>query len=182
MKSRYANRITALRAALVMVAMVAALGSAGCGPTTNSNASRPGQVATSNSASAATVATATPSSVTAATLKLNGTYRWTLTKEDALAHGTAGDKTAEGLVNYPYTITVRLEQNKWLMTETGHRTPVTVHSVAADKIAFSWPRVGSVITVGFSVDSKGNLRLTPVPLMDDGDRFVWTTKVCTKIG
>ena len=55
------------------------------------------------------------------------------------------------------------------------------YAVTSDRVVFDWPNVGSVLTFTFSVDDKGNLALRPIGPMDAGDKFVWSTKVWTKI-
>jgi TRAP-type C4-dicarboxylate transport system substrate-binding protein len=104
---------------------------------------------------------------------LNGTYRYVLTKEDARKGGEAS------LDPYPSIVTVVLEDGRM---DDGPGEPGTTYSVAGDKITFYVPAWGYSLTFAFSVDSKGSLHLTPVLPMDKGDRFVWATKVWTKIG
>jgi hypothetical protein len=110
---------------------------------------------------------------------LDGTYEWTLTKQDALAHGTAGDKTPEALANFPITFTVALEKGDWNMsdsadTDTGEGT----FTVTGNHLDFHWS--GSVLSFTFTRDAGGALHLTAVPPMDPGDQFVWTTRAWTR--
>jgi hypothetical protein len=56
------------------------------------------------------------------------------------------------------------------------------YALDGDRLSFTWPQEGSVLTFTVVVDGKGNLDLTPVPPIDKGDQFVWSTKVWTKIG
>ena len=45
---------------------------------------------------------------------LNGTYRYVISKQDALAHGDPTDKTPAGLAHYPQVSTQILQDGKWL--------------------------------------------------------------------
>jgi TRAP-type C4-dicarboxylate transport system substrate-binding protein len=117
----------------------------------------------------------------AAASALNGIYRFTLTKKDALEHGTANDKSPEGLAHFPAVTTVILKDGKW-ENETGD---TGTYQVDGDRFVFDWrgvPGFGYAMTFTFSADKKGNLRLTPVLPMEPGDVFVWSTEVWTKIG
>jgi len=110
---------------------------------------------------------------------LDGTYQWTLTKQEALAHGTADDKTPEALANFPITFTVIMEQGNWNMSETGSSdTGAGTFTVTGDRAEFHWS--GSVLTFTFTTDAGGTLHLTAVQPMNAGDVFVWTTKPWTK--
>jgi TRAP-type transport system periplasmic protein len=117
----------------------------------------------------------------AAASALNGIYRFVLTKEDALAHGTANDKSREGLAQFPAVTTVTLKDGTW-ENESGD---TGTYEVSGDRFVFDWsglPGFGYAMTFTFSADEKGNLRLTPVLPMEPGDVFVWSTEVWTKIG
>jgi hypothetical protein len=110
---------------------------------------------------------------------LDGTYEWTMTKQDALAHGTAHDKTPEALASFPITFTFVMEQGSWNMsdsvdTDTGAGT----FTITGNRIDFHWS--GSVLSFTFAKDAGGTLHLTAVQPMDPGDKFVWTTKPWTK--
>jgi len=117
-------------------------------------------------------------------LNLNGTYRWTLTDQDALAHGTSNDKTDQALAeNFPNVFTVTLKDGTWVMRQTADpESGDGTYAIDGDRIAFTWPRASAVLRFTFSLDARGNLRLRPVPPMDAGDQFVWSTKIWTKIG
>ena len=145
------------RTRLALVAIIAALCSAGCGHTAAD---------ANNPASKAPTATAAASNNVAAALELNGTYNWTLTMDGV-----------------PKTFTVRLEQDKWSMSETGSSDTGSGSYVVNDnKIAFTWPRAGAVLTFTYLVDSSGSVHLTPVLPMDPGDQFVWSSKPWVKAG
>lgn len=109
----------------------------------------------------------------AAPPELNGTYRYVLTKEDARKGGEAS------LDPYPAITTVVLKDGHM---DSGPGEPGTTYSVSGDRITFYVPAWGYSLTFMFSVDSRSSLHLTPVLPMDKGDRFVWATKVWTKIG
>jgi TRAP-type C4-dicarboxylate transport system substrate-binding protein len=108
-----------------------------------------------------------------APVDLNGTYRYLLTKEDARKGGEAD------LSEYPSVVTVTLKDGHM---DQGPGEPGTTYTVEGDRITFDVPAWGYSLTFILSVDGKGNLHLTPVPPMDKGDQFVWSTKVWTKIG
>jgi TRAP-type C4-dicarboxylate transport system substrate-binding protein len=116
---------------------------------------------------------------TAAGSQLDGVYRWTLTKKDVLEHGTESDKTADALARFPILCTMTLNNGAWQMGDDRHYSGT--YAVTSDRVVFDWPNVGSVLTFTFSVDDKGNLALRPIGPMDAGDKFVWSTKVWTKI-
>lgn len=119
---------------------------------------------------------------------LNGTYRWTLTTEDVLASPTEG-KSAAHLATFPWIFTMTLQDGTWSFTHTEAGQPMTdashdKFSVAGDRISFVWPEGGGpgyTITFTFSVDDQGELHLRPVPPMNPGEVFVWTTHPWTKI-
>jgi TRAP-type C4-dicarboxylate transport system substrate-binding protein len=116
----------------------------------------------------------------AAASALNGVYRFTLTKEDALSHGTANDKSPQGLAQFPHVTTVTLKDGKW-----DNEYDTGTYEVTGDRFVFDWggvPGFGYAMTFTFSADEKGNLQLTPVLPMDPGDVFVWSTEIWTKIG
>jgi TRAP-type C4-dicarboxylate transport system substrate-binding protein len=115
---------------------------------------------------------------------LKGTYRWTMTKQDALA-SKSEDKSPEGLAAFPWTFTMTLKDGTWSLFHRENGRPFTdgraTYAVKGDRISFTWPQEGRVLAFTFSVDGKGNLQLRPVPPMDVGDQFVWATHVWTKI-
>ncbi len=104
---------------------------------------------------------------------LNGTYRWTLTQEDA-------DKAGDLEEGYPLTTTVTLEDGE---LEGGcFGAAGGTYKVDGDQIIFHSFEYDSDATVTFSVDDEGNLHLTPDPKMDPGDAFTCFSKPWTKIG
>jgi hypothetical protein len=103
---------------------------------------------------------------------LNGVYRYTITKQDAVAAGAGDDP------DYPATNTVWLKDGA-LRASGGLRGS---YSVAGDRITFDVPEFGYSLTFTLAVDGKGNLHLTPVQPMDHGDAVLWSTKPWIKIG
>jgi TRAP-type transport system periplasmic protein len=103
---------------------------------------------------------------------LNGTYRYVLTKEEARKGGEAN------LRDFPSVVTATLKDGHM---DNGPGEPGTTYTVDGDRITFDVPAWGYSLTFTLSVDGKGNLHLTPVPPMDKGDQFIWSTKVWTKI-
>src|SRR5438874_9263775 len=91
------------RVSLIAVVAAAALTVAACSPSAavpKVNDTPPGSSSLSGSPALAT--SPPPSAVqNAVASSLNGVYRWTLTKADALAHGLPEDKTSEALARLP---------------------------------------------------------------------------------
>jgi TRAP-type C4-dicarboxylate transport system substrate-binding protein len=116
---------------------------------------------------------------------LDGTYRWTITKQDAVASKTE-DKSPEHLAEFPWTFTMTLKDGTWSLSHRENGQPITdgpaTYTFSGDRISFTWPQEGTVLTFTFSLDGKGNLHLRPVEPMNAGDQFVWATHVWTKIG
>jgi hypothetical protein len=149
--------------AAAVVAAIATFAVAGCG----------GSASNRSEANAATAATgAAPE---AATRSIEGTYRWTLSKEDALAHGTVADQTPDGLAGFPSTITVTLRDGQWAGkgddTNDGDGGP---YVVVGNTLSLTSPDEGT-IRFTYTVDGDGNLHLEPVPPMDKGAQFVFAT-------
>jgi TRAP-type transport system periplasmic protein len=117
-----------------------------------------------------------------ATGDLNGTYRWTITKQDAVANKTE-DKSSEHLATFPWIFTMTLDNGKWTLSHREAGQPYTdgadTYTLKGDQLAFTWD--GNVLTFTVAVDGKGNLHLRPVQPMDAGDQFVWATHPWTKI-
>jgi TRAP-type C4-dicarboxylate transport system substrate-binding protein len=114
---------------------------------------------------------------------LNGVYRWTLTEDDALAHGNPSDKTPESLATYPWIFTMTMTDGAW---ELRHRDgegdwddgsgPYTVDT---DRVVFDWN--GSLLEFTFTHDDDGTLHLEPAAPMNSGDMYVWSTKPWVRI-
>jgi TRAP-type transport system periplasmic protein len=113
---------------------------------------------------------------------LNGTYRWTITKQDALASKTER-KSPEHLATFPWTFTMTLDNGRWTLShrEAGQVFPdgADTYTLKGDRLSFTWD--GNVLIFTVAVDGKGNLHLRPVQPMNAGDQFVWATHPWTKI-
>ncbi len=103
---------------------------------------------------------------------LNGVYRYTITKKDAIAAGAGDDP------DYPTTNTVWLQDGSFRASGGLRAT----YSVTGHRITLDIPDFGYSLTFTLSVDGKGNLHLTPVQPMDHGDAVLWSTKTWIKIG
>jgi len=115
---------------------------------------------------------------------LSGTYRWTITKDDVAA-STREDKSPEHLATFPWVFTMTLDGGKWTLFHRDAGQPITegagTYALDGDRLSFTWPQEGSVLTFTVAVDGKGNLHLRPVQPMDAGDQFVWATHLWTRI-
>ncbi|WP_433200262.1 hypothetical protein ACQP00_28445 [Dactylosporangium sp. CS-047395] len=131
----------------------------------------------------ATTAAAGATGPDATTRKLEGIYRWTLTDEDALAHGTPNDQTQTALEHdFPSTMTVTLRNGTWSMEQTTSSDLYGgTYGATADRITFNWPAEHSVLLFTYAFDG-GKLTLRAMEPMDAGDRFVWSTNPWTRIG
>jgi TRAP-type transport system periplasmic protein len=104
--------------------------------------------------------------------RLNGTYRYLLTQEDA---DKAGDPE-EGL---PQVITITLKDGH---LEGGcFGTQGGTYTVDDGRITFDSVEYDPNVTVTFSVDDEGNLHLTPTRPLDPGIAFSCFYKPWTKI-
>jgi TRAP-type C4-dicarboxylate transport system substrate-binding protein len=119
---------------------------------------------------------------------LNGTYRWTITDEDALAHGTPSDRTDEALADYPAVFTVTLHDGIWAFHEvrpSGAKdecnTDDCTFAIDGDRITFNWARGSGVLEFTFTADDDGTLHWQPEGRMPAGDVFIWTTKPWQRI-
>ena len=118
----------------------------------------------------------TGSAAPQATSKLDGTYRWVLTKADAIRSGENPDQAPVGGVS-----TWTLRAGKWQIGE-GPDAPAGTYEVIGNRIRFSWPSENSVLSFTFSRDRDGTLHLTPAPSVERGDRFVWSSEPWRRIG
>lgn len=111
----------------------------------------------------------------AAAVNLDGTYRWTITQEDADSAGFGNDPDTP----YPITDTVTLAGGE---LEGGcFGAAGGTYEVNGDRITFHSIEYDYDSTVSFAVEEDGSLRLTPVPPMDPGDAFICFSKPWTKI-
>jgi hypothetical protein len=117
---------------------------------------------------------------------LDGTYRCTITKEDALAHGTPNDKKPEILATFPWVFTSTLKDGTTHLelhdSDGDHDLGVGTYTVNGDQITYAWQDGSPSLTYTFSVDDDGTLHLlVPVGPMDPESVFVGTTKPWDKI-
>jgi hypothetical protein len=162
-----------------MIVAILATGCASSTPATGGTSATSGAPIPTQTPAASTVATPTDraTSTAAAPLNLDGTYRWTLTQEDAEA---AGDGEADVPGRYPQTNTVVLKDGE---LEGGcFGAAGGTYEIEGDQITFHSTEYDVGSTVTFSVDAQGNLHLTPVPPIDPGDAFQCFSKPWTKIG
>jgi TRAP-type transport system periplasmic protein len=72
---------------------------------------------------------------------LNGTYRFTITKRDALASPTE-DKSPDHLATFPWIFTATLKDGRWTLSHTGGEVQTDSsgdsYSVQGDHISFDW--------------------------------------------
>jgi len=108
------------------------------------------------------------------TTKLDGTYRWVLTKADAIRFGEPPDQAPVGGVG-----TMTLRNRKWQIGE-GSDAPAGTFAVRGDRIVFNWENAVLIFT--FSRDRDGTLHLTPAASVERGDRFVWSSEPWRRIG
>jgi len=115
---------------------------------------------------------------------LDGVYRWTITAEDARAHGTEGDKTDEALATFPWTCTMTMTEGTWSLEvrEVGEEIDVDggTYAVNGDELIFENGADSLTLPFTFVVDHE-SLTLTATPQMPRGDAFVWATQPWTRI-
>jgi TRAP-type transport system periplasmic protein len=109
-----------------------------------------------------------------ASAELNGTYRYTLTKEDARRFNDPE------IDLFPHTHTVKLQDGK---VSGGCFGEDATYSFTANQINFhpEWDP-STTLSFTFTVDGKGNLHLTPVQPMDNGDWLECGYRPWIKIG
>jgi TRAP-type C4-dicarboxylate transport system substrate-binding protein len=111
---------------------------------------------------------------------VNGTYRWLLTAADAHAFGPGADNE-DTLAELPIVVTMTLHDGKW-QNGQGTEADRGTYTVTSDRISFTWPAVNSVLSFAYSADPDGTLHLTPLPSVERGDRFVWSSQAWRRIG
>ena len=112
---------------------------------------------------------------------LDGTYRWTLTGEDALNHGLPQDRTPEALATFPWMFTVTLNDGSWTMrNDSADGTSVDcgtdddcTYTLEGDYIVFS--QEGELLNFTFSVDADGTLHLAAQSSTSAGPAWVMAT-------
>jgi TRAP-type transport system periplasmic protein len=109
-----------------------------------------------------------------ASAELNGTYRYTLTKEDARRFND------EEIDLFPHTNTVKLQDGK---VAGGCFGDDATYSFTGNQINFhpEWDP-STTLSFTFTVDGKRNLHLTPVQPMDNGDWLECGYRPWIKIG
>jgi TRAP-type C4-dicarboxylate transport system substrate-binding protein len=109
-----------------------------------------------------------------ASAELNGTYRYTLTKEDARRFNDPE------IDLFPHTHTVKLQDGK---VAGGCFGQDATYSFTGNQINFipEWDP-STTLSFTFTVDGKGNLHLTPVQPMDPGDWLECGYRPWIKIG
>ncbi len=131
----------------------------------------------------------TPTAVSdeTANASLNGTYRWTVTEEDARANGDPRLVTADQLPWYPMIGTMTLDEGDWVMVWRGdHGAQITdgpgTYTIDGDQIVLGFPQdpVGSLVFT-FSIDDDGNIDVEPVLPMAEDAQFVFSYYVWEKI-
>jgi TRAP-type C4-dicarboxylate transport system substrate-binding protein len=122
----------------------------------------------------------TPAPPSAGTAHVDGTYRWVITKEDAVAYGTPGDKTKEGLSRFPVTFTMTLRDGGWTLTEDDS-TDAYGGTFAADASTIDFQWGPSSLKWTYTQDPSGALTLTPLNAGARGDVFVWGSEAWQKI-
>ena len=110
---------------------------------------------------------------------LNGTYRFVVTRADALAFGPPASDP-ENLKALPAASTWTLRDGKFL--GGGDPPEVGTYSVTGNRIAFHDVQFAYPLIFTFRVDHSGTLHLTPVQPMDRGDQFVWSVRPWRRIG
>ena len=94
---------------------------------------------------------------------LAGTYRWTITVDDARQFGTPSDQTPSGLAQYPAVVTVVLDDDTWTMPGECERC---AYHVDGENLVFDWDGVD--LTFAFAVGDDGSLQLRPAAPMNAG--------------
>lgn len=106
--------------------------------------------------------------------RLNGIYRYTITKEDVIEFGM-GDPA-----DYPTTNTVTLDGGEFSVRGPYGGFSGT-YTVEESRISFHVPEYDVTNTFTFSIDDDGNLHMKAVPPMDPGDAFEFTVHPWTRI-
>ena len=116
------------------------------------------------------------------TTPLDGTYTWTIAKDDTLAHGLPPDQTPAGLTMYPASFTMSLEDGRYelqiaransiIETVTGTFEATADHLTLRD--------VDGVASFDVVREPDGTLHLTMAPIGDLGAQFLLTTAPWTR--
>jgi hypothetical protein len=118
----------------------------------------------------------TASTAASVDTEYDGTYTWTITKEDALAYGRPSDKTPESLALYPNTFTATLKNGQFTLSETGSGDEES-NAYDASPGRLILDPTGAGLTAAVTRDPDGTLHLTALPpILDAGGVFILTTK------
>jgi hypothetical protein len=109
---------------------------------------------------------------------VNGTYRWVITRADAVKYWHAPPRP--GGDTFPIVGTATLRDGRWRFAGPDHDHGT--YTIRGDRIRFVWPRVASVLVFRFRRDRTGTLHLRPVLPMDTGDQFIWSSQAWQRIG
>ena len=109
---------------------------------------------------------------------LDGTYRWEITKADAMAYWHAPPQP--GGDTFPIIGTAILRNGSWRFASPEHDEGT--YTVRGDRLRFVWPRVNSILVFKFTREQNGTLHLKPVLPMDRGDQFIWSSQPWGRIG
>jgi hypothetical protein len=170
---------TRRRVSLIAVVAAAALAITACSPST----AVPKVIDTASgisSLSGSPALATSPVPSAAAPSTLNGTYRWTMTKEHALAYAPPEDTTPAAIAQLPRVGTRILKDGTWVGDPGYENGDNGTYIVQGNQITFR----GSTpppLTFTFSADAKGNLTLSPVQPMSADDAYIWATELWTKI-
>jgi TRAP-type C4-dicarboxylate transport system substrate-binding protein len=118
----------------------------------------------------------------AGTLDLSGTYRWTLTQDDARSLGT---HSAEEIATYPQVLTAVLTDRVWsldVVDSVGERWSADGTYVAEeDLVTFDWPAERLHLEFSLKETEDGSLEFDPVGPMVPGDEFVWSSQTWQRL-
>jgi hypothetical protein len=121
-------------------------------------------------------AIATKAASDAVDREYDATYTWTIGRADALAHGTADDRSPAGLAFFPNTFTATLKNGQFTLRETSTSDVDTGKYVASPGHLVIDP-TASGLTADVIRDADGTLHLTAVPpILDPGGVFILTTE------
>jgi len=119
---------------------------------------------------------------------LDGVYRWVITKDDALAHGTPGDREPTNLATFPWLFTVQMEDGVWTISVTDANgvvdnecTQDCDYTIEGNEIHFGNGPNQPVETYRFTRDDDGTLHLEPVGIVNPGGVFVMTSEPWDRI-
>ena len=173
-----------LIAAVALTAVIAiGCSPSAAGPSASSNPDGSGVTAPASQsalASPSEMSIPSPSAVDAATSALNGTYRWTMTKEDALAYAPPEDRTPEALATLPRVGTRILKDGTWVGDPGSVNGDNGTYAVDGNRVAFRSVG-GDLYTFTYTADAKGDLTLVPVQPIRPEDAYIWSTEPWTKI-